>query len=141
MKKAIEDIARYVSVADDNEKIHYNVTTGMRFTATDREDTHDSLAYERLDEPGVIRWKSNDRCVPVDICERMGWFDMDAQRAADEKDTTEFLAAYRKSQEEFEVRTDDEAMAIKAERAAEMRAAFGPGEEVVNIVTGQRYRT
>lgn len=141
MKRAIEDIASFQCTGADSEKLNYIVTTGDRFTATGVERTHDSEAYVRNGEPGVIRWVSNNHCVPLDICERMGWGDMAAQRAADEADTTAFLEQYRKSQEEFEARTDPEAMAIKAERAFEMRAAFGPGEEVVNIVTGQRYKT
>lgn len=33
--------------------------------------------------------------------------------------------------------TDD----VSAEQAFEMRAAFGPGEQVVNILTGRRFRT
>lgn len=60
-------------------------------------------------------------------------------RKARDVHTAAFLAEYIKSQEEFE--TSPEYAEARAERDFEMRAAFGPGEEVVNVFTGRRYRT
>lgn len=52
------------------------------------------------------------------------------------KHTREVLAAYTKQQEEFE--TAPEYEDARQERDFEMRAAFGPGETVVNVITGKR---
>lgn len=53
-----------------------------------------------------------------------------AQEAAREQDVTESITAYRAARAQM---TDEE----RAEELFEMRAAFGPGERVVNIFTGE----
>lgn len=46
----------------------------------------DSLAFEYPgDEPGVIRWEVGYQCVPMFICEGMGWKDLRAQQQALER--------------------------------------------------------
>ena len=52
------------------------------------------------------------------------------------KHTREVLAAYTKQQEKFW--SEPEYEEARNEQMAEMRAAFGPGEEVVNVITGKR---
>ena len=141
MKRAVEDIASYRKIGNAADRVLFVVTNGRRFTATGVEDVRDSDAYMLHSEPGVIRWVSSDNCVPLDICENMDWYDMDNQRAANDADLTKFIAQYKRSQAEFDARTDPEAEAIRAEQAFERRAAFGPGEEVVDIITGKRYTT
>jgi dihydropteroate synthase len=49
----------------------------------------------------------------------------------DEK-TKKFIEEYRESMEDYEP---------DAEHMYEMRAAFGEGVEVVNIITGKKYKT
>jgi len=136
----MKDIADYVFVRREDERDILKVTTGTEFENGIRH-THESFAYEDYNQAGVIRWASNDRCVPLDICRRMEWYNMKAQEAADTADTEKFLAEYRRHQEEFEARTDPEAMEIKRERAFEHLANFGPGETLVDVVTGRIYRT
>ena len=140
----MKEFADYVKTGEDNyasQRDLLKVTTWYEGPEGRRTGEYASEAYEDYSQPGVIRWCSNDRCVPLDICERMYWYNMDAQRTAYEAETVAFITSYRKAQAEFDARTDPEADAIRAEQAAERRAAFGPGEEVVDVITGRRYRT
>jgi hypothetical protein len=88
------------------------------------------------DAHGIYRWKSNDR-VPFDnMLQSWGVTGLDlflhqVERAAD---TERFLAEYRVAQSE---RTAEQL----AEEAFEMRAAFGPGQTIVNIITGEGIKT
>jgi hypothetical protein len=91
------------------------------------------------DAKGVYRWKSNDQVPPFEAHEygargffEMPGFDYKKQREAREADTTTFLAEYRERMKNY---------VPSGEEMFEMRAAFGPGEEVVNVITGQRFRT
>ena len=88
-------------------------------------------AYQ--DENGIFRWKSNSR-VPFD--DMLGCWNLDdetlaACREARDKDNEVFIAEYRKSMENYEY-SDEEKF--------EMRAAFGEGAEVVNVLTGKKIR-
>ena len=93
------------------------------------EISDDARAYTK---DGVRRWRSNDRVVPPSIYTEAGLECSAAQKAAYDAETTAFLAEYRKAQKN-RVLSDEERF--------EMRAAFGPGQEVVNVITGQRFRT
>ena len=81
---------------------------------------------------GVCRWKSNNHILPADCREKLSYspyrdlFDEQACKAADEAETAETLAAYRRSHQT----TEEERM--------EMRAAFGTGTTVVDIISGER---
>lgn len=141
MKRAVEDFASFLLTGIRNDRRVYEVTTGSVFTETGVHSLHRSDAYELNSEPGVIRWFSNDRCVPMEICENMGWGPLREQSEADRAETATFIAAYKQAQAEFDARTDPEAEAIRAEQAFELRAAHGPGAKVVDVVTGRRYRT
>ncbi|MBP3802518.1 MAG: hypothetical protein J6I76_01285 [Oribacterium sp.] len=84
---------------------------------------------------GVVRWTSNNRVMPKDCCEILSHtayrnlFDEDASRAAEEAETAAFLESYRKSYK-----------GPNEEEKAEMRAAFGEGSTVVDIITGKKIR-
>ena len=84
---------------------------------------------------GVVRWTSNNRVMPRDCREILSHtvyrdlFNEDASRAAEEAETTAFLEAYRKS-----------CKGPGEEEKAEMRAAFGTGTTVVDVITGERIR-
>lgn len=81
---------------------------------------------------GAIRRQSNERCVPLD-CFRDAYLEAPpAQAKAIEVETAAFLAEYRE-------RMKDHVPSVEA--ALEMRNAFGPGETVINVITGQRFRT
>jgi len=80
----------------------------------------------------VYKWKSNDRVPPEDCLvdslsreelARHAWVrDMQIQRDVEE---------YRESRKNHKP---------SAEELFEMRAAFGPGAEVVDVITGQTYK-
>ena len=84
---------------------------------------------------GVVRWTSNNRVMPKDCREILSHtvyrdlFSEDASRAAEEAETAAFLESYRKNYK-----------GPSEEEKAEMRAAFGTGSTVVDIITGERIR-
>ncbi len=76
------------------------------------------------------RWASNDSYVPLDCLRPYGVpADVDAQTAANHAHVQAFLAKYRKAQR---------GRKPSAEERFEMRAAFGAGATVVNVITGRR---
>lgn len=82
------------------------------------------------DTDGVIRWRTNNAIIsPALFRDDAFVVCPPAQVAAYEKDAQEFLAAYRRADPKPD-----------AEQMAEMRAEFGPGKVVVNMITGRRTR-
>jgi len=86
---------------------------------------------------GVVRYTSKGNVPPMDIVDAMCELglisveDWQETKRVDAIETAEILENYRRRMAE---RTPEQI----AEQEAEMRAAFGPGETVVNIITGQR---
>ena len=84
---------------------------------------------------GVVRWTSNNRVMPKDCREILSHtvyrdlFSEDASRVAEEDETAAFLESYRKNYK-----------GPSEEEKAEMRAAFGTGTTVCDIITGERIR-
>ena len=84
---------------------------------------------------GVVRWTSNNRVMPKDCREILSHtayrdlFSEEASRAAEDAETAAFLENYRRNCKE-----------PGKEEMAEMRAAFGEGTTVVDIITGERIR-
>lgn len=96
---------------------------------------HLDIDYRIVDN--VVRWTSNDR-VPFDDVllglERNRAITAEQRQAsskAREIEVRQFLAQMRANRHR----------PVSEEVRAEARAAFGPGVEVVNVVTGQRYTT
>ena len=83
-----------------------------------------------IDENGVAR-NCIGRALMSDMMEKLSYvtdaFSVEATRAARDKEVDEFIAEYRRNYK-----------GPSEEELAEMRAAFGPGETVVNILTGER---
>lgn len=80
---------------------------------------------------GIARWKSNDR-VPFDdmleCFQHLGRITEDVRKnsaPAREAEAAAAIAEYRKNYK-----------GPSAEDLMEMRAAFGPGEKVINVLTG-----
>ncbi len=96
-------------------------------------DSSEMIKDTYRDEDGILRWKSSHRVPPQDCLEEMGLSDEDLHhcRLARDHEIDEFLTAYRKQMEDHE---------HSAEELFEMRAAFGPGAEVVNVITGKKTR-
>ena len=86
----------------------------------------------------VVRWKSNDRIPFADMMSdfvEAGYIQPEIATVSEIfrlKEQDAFLAEYRESQKN---RSAEEI----AESRAEARAAFGPGETIVNAITGERY--
>ena len=84
---------------------------------------------------GVVRWTSNNRVMPKDCREILSHtayrdlFSEEASRAAEDAETAAFLENYRKNY-----------TGPSEEEKAEMRAAFGTGSTVVDVITGKRIR-
>ena len=105
---------------------------GYGFVVADAKRLADKLRTEATITAGVIRWNSNN-AVPPDDCVALASHiglpvDVAACDAARDADTTAFLTEYRKQQSRRRV---------SAEERAEMRAAFGPGARVINVITGR----
>ena len=82
---------------------------------------------------GVVRWTSNNRVMPKDCREILSHtvyrdlFSEDASRAAEDAETAAFLESYRKNYK-----------GPSEEEKAGMRAAFGTGSTVMDVITGKR---
>jgi len=91
-----------------------------------------TLEDTTTDAAGVVRWKSNGRVPFMSDLAAMGA--TPEQLAASEPvrsaQVDEAIAAYTKGRKN---RSAEE----RAEEAFEIRAAFGPGVKVVNILTGE----
>jgi hypothetical protein len=101
------------------------------FSRTDFGHTHTATAYT---EDGLVwRWASNNAVCPLDACQDYGIpVDAAAQAAARDAELTAFVASYKAARRNRRP---------SAEERFELRAAFGPGQTVVNILTGERTRT
>jgi hypothetical protein len=88
-------------------------------------------AYQ--DNKGVWRWKSNNRVPFEDMLESWNLDEETFKKcvAAREADDANFFANYRKQMENYEP---------DAETLYEMKAAFGEGAEVVNVITGKKIK-
>jgi len=143
----------FVAVDDRNEIRRWNVRTYVdgdvimvetrnaagelcrtkRIRVADRDRTRKHIEDgATVTSDGVYRWISNGAVIPLDVLEEAGYEITEAHRAARDRDVDEAIAAYRKARASM---TDEE----RAEELAEMRAAFGPGETVVDVLSGERF--
>lgn len=107
------------------------------FTGYTAEKIADNFAGAYLKD-GVVFWKSNDRSPFEDMLTdfmEAGFIteeNVTATVAAKKQQDREAIAAYIKAQAN---RSDEQI----AEERAMARAAFGPGEKIVNVLTGETY--
>ena len=84
-----------------------------------------------VEADGAIRWNTNGHYAPDDFCEKLEYagyeFSREATRAAREAQDAAFFARYRENHRGF-----------TGEEIEEARAAFGEGETIVNILTGEK---
>ena len=87
----------------------------------------------RTNMNGAAFWNSNGNYLPSDCAEILSYttfpFSLEETNRAREAQTAAFLEDYRKSY-----------TGPGEEEKAEMRAAFGTGSTVVNVITGERIR-
>ena len=84
-----------------------------------------------VEEDGAAKWKSSGNYLPADVVEKLtfagaDFFSAEATAKKREAQRAEFLANYRHE--------------VTEEERSEMRAAFGPGATVVDIISGKRIR-
>lgn len=92
---------------------------------------HTSQVYY---DGAAYRWATNGAVVPLDAADEYGvvalpGYDARAQKAARDRDTDRVVATYRANRARN---------GYSSEELAEMRAAFGPGATVVDVLTGKR---
>lgn len=91
-----------------------------------------------VDTFGAVRWNSNDRIPFDDMLEEMAAagaeFNMTECQVTRKIEEKAFLAEYIEARKNI---SEEQ----KREEAYERRAAFGPGETIVNIITGETYKT
>ena len=107
--------------------------TIQSFTKVDRltKWTTTSEAYT-TDGGQVWCWTSNDAVIEVKTCSEYGIpCDPAAQQAAHDQYVDGVLAQYRAAMANYRP---------SAEEQYEMRAAFGAGKTVVDVITGQKYQ-
>jgi hypothetical protein len=95
-----------------------------------RDELTDSVKVE--ERAGVKYWKSNGSVIPDSVFKDAYAECPAEQRAAYKAQTDAFLASYRKARKGHKP---------SAEERFEMRAAFGAGSTVVDVITGQQFRT
>ena len=90
------------------------------------------------DAAGVVRYESNEAAPPEEVCQAWAELglpvDLALQAEAREADLVAVVADYREARATWTPEA-------RAEHAWELRAAFGPGVEVVDILTGERTLT
>lgn len=85
-----------------------------------------------VEADGAAKWISSGNYLPADVVEKLtfagaDFFSAEATAVKREAQTAAFLDSYRKNYK-----------GPSEEEKAEMRAAFGTGTTVVNVITGQR---
>lgn len=112
-----------------NDPTHRDHAEAVRLAGQVKDESHTTLTG------GVMRWTSNGRVPPADIVTLAASIfeavDVEACDKARDEETQAFLAEYRRNNDR----------PATAEERFEMRAAFGPGVEVVNMITGRRTQT
>lgn len=110
------------------EGMRAKLATDAYMKATQMTDSRDIVT--------AYYWRSNDRTVPSDYLYFAfeGQDDRDQIVADQERARKREIAQFVRAQREAARNETPEA---KAERLYEMRAAFGPGTEVVNVITGE----
>ena len=86
-----------------------------------------------IEEDGAAKWKCSGNYLPEDFVEKLiyggaDWFSPEATADKRRIQDEEFLKGYRESPP-----------VMTEESLYEMRAAFGEGTTVVDIITGERY--
>lgn len=87
-----------------------------------------------VEEDGAAKWISSGNYLPADVVEKLtfagaDFFSAEATAAKREAQTAAFLDSYRRNYK-----------GPSEEEKAEMRAAFGEGTTVVNVITGKKTR-
>lgn len=84
---------------------------------------------------GVMHWRANDAVIPPHVFADAMVAPPAGQKAAYDREIAVVTARYRAQEASYRPTAEE-----KAELDFELRAAFGPGAEVINVLTGKRTR-
>lgn len=98
------------------------------------ESLRNALTKETYEQNGALYWTTNGAPVPMHTFKDACAEPPVAQQAAVDENTARVIREYRAA-------CDERTPAQIAEQRASARAAFGPGVELVDVFTGERYRT
>lgn len=134
LTKQINKLKKLIEYADGDDASMDVVIRNLNRMKMDMQEIVDHSsqikdAYQ--DDEGVWRWKSNDRVPFSDMLGAWGLDDETFAKCVDarDKDTEKSLAEYRERMKDY-VPSDEEMF--------EMKAAFGEGTTVVNVITGKQ---
>ena len=110
---------------------------GDYWQASAEQDVKEAVIYADknaiVEDDGAIKWKSNGAYIPDDFCEKLEYagykFSREATAIKRDVQVQKELAQYRAN---YTGPSDEE--------IAEMRAAFGEGETVVDTITGKIFK-
>ena len=115
-------------------KQEYDGQFGEFWQKKAHEEVEKLLKDVEIDEDGAARWKSNGGYLMEDAVEKLlvagiNWFDPELTKSKRQMQVKEILAKVRKKRRK-----------PLTEEMYEMRAAFGSGTTVVNVITGERIK-
>jgi len=105
--------------------------TKKDWRTVERERLANEISTETYVKEGCLYWKANNAPVPAHVFVEAGVSAPVGQAAAEQSYLDVVLGSYRKRMANHKP---------SAEELCEMRAAFGPGTTVVNVLTGKRTR-
>lgn len=111
----------------------------MDWREREKQKNREHIENDTYEKNGALYWSScltwkvpEERPVPMDCFADAGMVPPAGQKSALNEYHTRVLGAYREAQKNH-VPSDEEKF--------EMLAAFGPGVEVVDVITGRKHRT
>ena len=112
----------------------YNGEFGEFWQKKAHEDIERILKNVEVDNDGAARWKNNGGYLMDDAIEMLlvsgaDWFDVEMTKAKRKEQIKEIMNNARKSKSK-----------PSGEELYEMKAAFGSGTTVVNVITGERIK-
>lgn len=113
----------------------YNGTNGEFWKREAHEEAKRLLASRdqmTIEDDGAAKWTASGNYLPNDICDKLtflgaDWFDAEATKTKRHEQVKEKIASGRFT------------YYPTSEELAEMRSAFGVGETVVNVMSGQMF--
>lgn len=116
------------------EQVDANAFTVTKTTEYPQAGRTDRSASTVLLHDGVLTWKKNGSVLMADVIadehlENVPGYDAVKHGAARETQTSAVIASYRAARAK---------QGYSALELAEMRAAFGPGETIVDVITGEK---
>lgn len=111
------------------EGLHYELPHTFRVVSERLRDEFTEGAYVK---DGIVRWQSNNSVPPKDVLEFWSHigksFDLELSNLMRDRESNEFIEAYQQQMRNH---------TLSQEELFEIRAAFGSGTTVINVLTGK----